>query len=126
MPEIPLNFFLGKAVGRVSSEGRNGAGDQGSEEDRKWVGPHRWLLSPFPQLVDLIRGPGQPCVGRATLPGTAEGHLCPGQLLMVSSLMPCVVSHWDPPGRGRKRLYSFIFTPIHAWNNSAGPRQGED
>ena len=23
MPEIPLNFFLGKAVGRVSSEGRN-------------------------------------------------------------------------------------------------------
>lgn len=23
MPEIPLNFFLGKAVGRVSGEGRN-------------------------------------------------------------------------------------------------------
>lgn len=33
MPEIPLNFFLGKAIGRVSS--RNGGSGQGSEEDRK-------------------------------------------------------------------------------------------
>lgn len=36
MPEIPLNFFLGKAIGRVSS--RNGDIGKGSKEDRKgWV-----------------------------------------------------------------------------------------
>lgn len=37
MPEIPLNFFLGKAIGRVSSEGRNGDSGKWSEDSKDWV-----------------------------------------------------------------------------------------
>lgn len=75
MPEMPLGVFLGKVVGRVSSEGRRGDTDAGNEGDRKGgCCPHAQ------QLVALIRGPGQPWAGgppsRAQLQGTCDRDSC--------------------------------------------------
>lgn len=102
MPQITLNFLLGKTEGRVLREGKNGDSDLEREGDRKGgFCPHsQWLVA-------LTRGPGS-----RGGEGRPLGHLRPGQLSAVGSLLPCVPSHWEPPRQGVKRPLRLVIPSL--------------